>query len=112
MASALTEENHRSCSERKHIHEGSVETADPSAAFLLAKRRVGVSSGNWFEGSQVSKARPGIPPISPFDIASTLRYRRERMVCHFTESGARDDEGEGNITQGDEDTFGPTTTFI
>jgi hypothetical protein len=54
----------------------------------------------------------GHPSISPFDIASTLRYCRERMVCHFTESGARDDEGEGNITQGDEDTFGPTTTFI
>jgi hypothetical protein len=34
------------------------------------------------------------------------------MVCHFTESGVRDDEEEGNITQGDEDTFGPTTTFI
>jgi hypothetical protein len=32
---------------------------------LMTKRRVGVSSGNWFEGSQVSKARPG----APFDVA-------------------------------------------
>jgi hypothetical protein len=32
-----------------------------SAAPLMTKRRVCVSSGNWFEGSQVSKARPGAP---------------------------------------------------
>jgi hypothetical protein len=34
-----------------------------------------VSSGNWFEGSQVSKARPG----APFDF--TLRYCREHVLC-------------------------------
>jgi hypothetical protein len=39
---------------------------------------VGVSSGNWFEGSQVSKARPG----APFDFI--LRYCRDHMPCHFS----------------------------
>src|SRR3984885_656806 len=48
---------------------------DSSAAgnpgtLLMTKGRVGVSSGNWFEGSQVSKARPG----APFDF--TLRCCR------------------------------------
>jgi hypothetical protein len=42
------------------------------------ERCAGVSSGNWFEGSQVSKARPG----APFDF--TLRYCREHMLCHFS----------------------------
>jgi hypothetical protein len=45
---------------------------------LMTKRRVGVSSGNWFEGSQVSKARPG----APFDF--TLRYCRGHKLCHFS----------------------------
>jgi hypothetical protein len=35
----------------------------------MTKRRVGVSSGDWFEGSQVSNARPGAPFDFPFDIA-------------------------------------------
>jgi hypothetical protein len=53
-------------------------TADPSTALLTTKRRVGVSSGNWFEGSQVSKARPG----PSFDF--TLRSCRGHMLCHFS----------------------------
>jgi hypothetical protein len=53
-------------------------TADPSAALLMTKRRAGVSSGNWFEGSQVSKARPG----APFDFS--LRYCRGHKLCHFS----------------------------
>src|SRR6202043_3531573 len=47
-----------------------------SQALLMTKRRVSVSSGNWFEGSQVSKARPG----APFDF--TLRYCRGHKLCH------------------------------
>jgi hypothetical protein len=43
-------------------------TADPSAALLMTKRRVGVSNRNWFEGSQVSKARPGAPIDFSFDL--------------------------------------------
>src|ERR1700722_20392738 len=42
----------------------------------MTKRRVSVSSVNWFEGSQVSKARPG----APFDF--TLRYCRGHKLCH------------------------------
>src|ERR1700736_179282 len=49
-----------------------------SQALLMTKRRVGVSSGNWFEGSQVSKARPG----PSFDF--TLRSCRGHMLCHFS----------------------------
>jgi hypothetical protein len=58
-------------------------TADPSASLLMTKRRVGVSSGNWFEGSQVSKARPGAPFDFTLDIAES--------TC-FSESAARDDK--------------------
>jgi hypothetical protein len=49
------------------------------------------SSVNWFEGSQVSKARPGAPIVSPYDIAEgtslviSLRTR-------FSESAPRDDK--------------------
>jgi hypothetical protein len=55
----------------------------------------GVSSGNWFEGSQVSKARPGAP------IGFTLRYSRRHKLCHslpirLSESAARDDKGESD----------------
>jgi hypothetical protein len=49
-----------------------------SQALLMTKRRVGVSSGNWFEGFQVSKARPGAP------FAFTLRYCRGHKLCHFS----------------------------
>jgi hypothetical protein len=35
----------------------------------MTKRRVGVSIGNRFEGSQVSKSRPGAPFNSTIDIA-------------------------------------------
>jgi hypothetical protein len=35
----------------------------------MTKRRVGVSRGNGFEGSQVSKRDLGHPSVSPFDIA-------------------------------------------
>jgi hypothetical protein len=37
----------------------------------MTKRAVDVSSGNWFEGSQVSKARPG----APFDFSLTVAER-------------------------------------
>src|SRR5271154_2118043 len=40
-------------------------------------KRMGVSSRNWFEGSQVSKARPG----APFDF--TLRYRRGHRLSRL-----------------------------
>jgi hypothetical protein len=42
-----------------HLFAGGA--AIPVGALLMAKRRMSVSSGNWFEGSQVSKARPGAP---------------------------------------------------
>jgi hypothetical protein len=45
-------------------------TTFPLSSFGMTKGRVGVSSGNWFEGSQVSKARPG----APFD-----SYRRSGL---------------------------------
>jgi hypothetical protein len=45
---------------------------------LMTKSREGVSRRNWFEGSQVSKARPG----APFDFA--LRYCRGHKLCHFS----------------------------
>ena len=44
----------------------------------MTKGWVGVSSRNWFEGSQVSNARPG----APFDF--TLRYCRGHWLCHFS----------------------------
>jgi hypothetical protein len=46
-----------------------------SQALLMTKRRVGVSIRNWFEGSQVSKARPGAPFDFPFDIAEGPKER-------------------------------------
>ena len=52
----------------------------------------GVSSGNWFEGSQVSKARPGAP------FGFTLRYGTSFVISlptRLSESPARDDKGEG-----------------
>jgi hypothetical protein len=45
-----------------------------SQALGMTKRRVSVSSRNWFEGSQVSKARPGAP------IGFTLRYCRGQKL--------------------------------
>ena len=42
-----------------------------------------VSSRNWFEGSQVSKARPG----APFDF--THRYCRGHKLCHFSPDSPR-----------------------
>jgi hypothetical protein len=79
----------------------------------MTKRRVGVSSGNWFEGSQVSKARPG----APFDF--TLQYcRGHKLVIalptRFSESAARDDKGKGlgSIESGCWGaTFSPLTTL-
>jgi hypothetical protein len=79
----------------------------------MTKRRVGVSSGNWFEGSQVSKARPG----APFDF--TLQYcRGHKLVIalptRFSESAARDDKGKGlgSIESGCwAETFSPLTTL-
>jgi hypothetical protein len=41
----------------------------------MTKRRVGVSSGNWFEGSQVSKARPG----APFDFSLSILQRAQAL---------------------------------
>jgi hypothetical protein len=46
-----------------------------SQALIMTKRRVGVSIRNWFEGSQVSKARPGAPFDFPFDIAEGTKER-------------------------------------
>ncbi len=60
------------------------EVGNPGT-LLMTKRRVGVSSRNWFEGSQVSKARPGAP--FDFDFVISLPTR-------FSESAARDDKGE------------------
>jgi hypothetical protein len=54
----------------------SCEVGNPDT-LLMTKRRVGVSSRNWFEGSQVSKARPGAP------FGFTLRYCRGHKLCHF-----------------------------
>jgi hypothetical protein len=59
------------------------------------KKRVSVSSGNWFEGSQVSNARPGAP------FGFTPRFcRGHRLVISLPtrlgESAARDDKGKGN----------------
>jgi hypothetical protein len=72
-------------------HPGFVEGLDKSIdgapvlfPGVLTKRREGFSSGNWFEGSQVSNARPGAPfdftlrfqaLISGFDIIEGLRRR-------------------------------------
>jgi hypothetical protein len=39
----------------------SLNLPQASRLLLMTKGRVGVSSGNWFEGSQVSEARPGAP---------------------------------------------------
>jgi hypothetical protein len=52
----------------------SCRVGNPSS-LLMDKEELGVSSGNWFEGSQVSKARPG----APFDF--TLRYCRGHKLC-------------------------------
>jgi hypothetical protein len=38
------------------------------------KEEVGVSSGDWFEGSQVSKARPGAPIGFTFAIAEGTSF--------------------------------------
>src|SRR5450631_1741158 len=51
------------------------EVGNPGT-LLMTKRRMGVSSGNWFEGSQVSKARPGAP------FGFTLRCCRGHKLCH------------------------------
>jgi hypothetical protein len=56
---------------------GSSEAGNPGT-LGMTKRRVGVSSGNWFEGSQVSKARPGAP------FGFTLRCCRGHKLCHFS----------------------------
>jgi hypothetical protein len=64
---------------------GGKDSAESSAALLVTKRRVGVSSGNRFEGSQVSKARPhGTPGQAgaPFDF--TLRCCRRHKLCRFS----------------------------
>jgi hypothetical protein len=52
--------------------------ASASRLLGMTKERVGVSSGNWFEGSQVSKARPGAP------FGFTLRCCRGHELCHFS----------------------------
>jgi hypothetical protein len=49
-----------------------------SNSLLMTKGSVGVPSGNWFEGSQVSNARPG----APFDF--TLRCCGGHKLCHFS----------------------------
>jgi hypothetical protein len=64
---------------RKH------ERSKKSQALGMTRRRVGVFSRNWFEGSQVSNARPhGTPGQAgaPFDF--TLRCCRGDKVCHFS----------------------------
>jgi hypothetical protein len=71
------------------------EAGNPGTV-LMTNGSVGIPSGNWFEGSQVSKARPG----APFDF--TLRCCRGHKLCHFSrlalgESAARDDKGKGGI---------------
>jgi hypothetical protein len=80
----------------------SLNLTQASQPLLMTKRRVGVSSGNWFEGSQVSKARPW----APFDF--TLRYCRGHMLVislptRLRESaaptarrGGRGDKGKGD----------------
>src|ERR1700733_827527 len=70
----------------------------------MTKRREGVSSGNWFEGSQVSKARPGAP------FGFTLRYCRGHTLCHFSpdslcgSTAPRDDKGESGVSSWDRST--------
>src|SRR6266702_6181047 len=49
-----------------HVHS-SLNLPQASRLLLMTKGRVGVSNGNWFEGSQVSESRPGHPSISPFE---------------------------------------------
>src|SRR5258708_25526607 len=56
----------------------SLKLPQASQLLLMTKRRANVSSGNWFEGAQVSKARPGAP------IDFTLRYCRGHKLCHFS----------------------------
>jgi hypothetical protein len=56
---------------------------------LITKRREGVFSGNWFEGSQVSKARPGAPSVSPFDFAEGTSLVISLPTRH-SEPAARD----------------------
>jgi hypothetical protein len=59
----LFEENHLSGTGE------SCEVGNPGTLLMTNdKEEGGCSSGNWFEGSQVSKARPGEP------IGFTLRY--------------------------------------
>jgi hypothetical protein len=59
----------------------------------MTKRRVGVSSGNWFEESQVSKARPGAPCDFTLDIAESTSFVIS-LPTRFSESAARDDKKE------------------
>jgi hypothetical protein len=51
--------------------------ADPSASLPMTKSKW-VFPGNWFEGSQVSNARPGAP------IGFTLRFCKGHKLCHFS----------------------------
>jgi len=54
-----------------------------SASLLMTKRRMDISSGNWFEGSQVSKARPhGTPGQAGAPFGFTLRSCRGHKLCH------------------------------
>jgi hypothetical protein len=59
----------------------------------MTKRRVGVSIRYWFEGSQVSKARPGAPFDFPFDIAEGTSFVIS-LPTRLSESAARDDKKE------------------
>jgi hypothetical protein len=69
------------------------EVGNPGT-LLMTKRRVGVSSGNWFEESQVSKARPGAPLDFTLDIAESTCFVIS-LPTRFSEPAARDDKGKG-----------------
>jgi hypothetical protein len=54
----------------------------------MTKRRVGVSNRNWFEGSQVSNARPAAPFYFTFDVAEgtsfVIQSAAEGSACFST----------------------------
>jgi hypothetical protein len=53
----------------------------------MTKRRVGVSSGHWFEGSQVSKARPGAPFDLTLRVLSSILQRAHALLFHSASLG-------------------------
>jgi hypothetical protein len=68
-------------------------------SLLMTKRRVGVSSGNWFEGSQVSKRDLGHPSVSSFDTAEGTSFVISLPTLLSESAAPRDDKEEGGFFQ-------------